>query len=576
MISPSLAVMLFQSILRNLRPEMLRKRGDYLQEGRGDFTADPHQVSLEWDMRGLRPIEFALRDWTAKRFPGEWSRLPVLGRIAPDIELGEIQEHITIDRGGDFLYFWGRIPTDVLANNFASLADQPAERYYLDLGTPLRTEGSGSQYDAACHQLLQRTPQNPSSAKCGVAIIDLGESSLHGPDDYGGRLRHAVTSGIKLSDHAEKVLSILLGRAYALLPVTTVSCALIRPPVSTPTVGNGCFDQASSVELCAAVLALERELDKDNLPAAINISLGTHVGPHNGDSPLEEYIAAKLCRPHERFVVVAAGNDGGSGLAAKRELSAGAKDYLKVQTGSRCQDLLVEFWWYEPVVSTFELQVDVFGPLAGGGRAHLGATRIRSGKSLNLLSAARMGLPSRYIAQALFHSKCRNDLSSIAFSISDSSGSMPVLEIEFSMESTVDVTVNAWIVICEPQPQTTFIQGGAAGTVRVPASDPHVVSVAGNDSTGQIWVNSSRGPAAEYGSGSNESAPLMSHLAWLGTEVGTSFSSPRACGDMLQTIANSSKLSKCQDAIDLVCETYGLTRTGLPWDRRSGYHKMKA
>jgi hypothetical protein len=496
--------------------------------------------------------------------------------MASDIELGAIREYITVDRVESFSYIWGRVPVGVLANNLANFIDEPAERYYVDLGTPLRTEGSGSQYDTECDLHLKLTAQNTGSAKCGVAIIDLGKNSMQEPDDYDGRLRHAVTGGIELSDHAEKVLSILLERVGALLPDTTVSCALVREPQPASMIvsSKGCFDQACSVELCDAVLALESQLNGDNLPAAINISLGTHVGPHNGDSPLEEYIATKLCLSGKRFVVVAAGNDGGSGLTAKRELSAGSRDYLKLLTGSRCQDLLVEFWWYEPVESTLLLEVNVFEPLGAGGRAHRGATRIRSGKSGNQLNLLRMGLASGYKAQALFHSRCRNDLSCVAFSIGGSSGAMPVLEIEFALESTVDAAVNAWIVVCESEPQTTFVQGGADGSVVVPASDPHVVSVAGNDAYGQQWVNSSRGPTAEYGSGPIENAPTMSHLVSLGREAGTSFSSPRACGDLLQAIADSSRLSKCNNAVDLICETYGLTRSNLKWNPRSGYHKM--
>jgi len=56
--------------------------------------------------------------------------------------------------------------------------------------------------------------------------------------DYGGRLRHAVTTNIELSDHAEKVLSVLLERLNAknVLGNTKVSCALVRrpPPLSPP------------------------------------------------------------------------------------------------------------------------------------------------------------------------------------------------------------------------------------------------------------------------------------------------------------------------------------------------------
>jgi hypothetical protein len=412
MFSPSLAAMLFQSIAQDVLSERQRKESTHIGGDSGLSAMASRLVSFPWAPLELTPIDFEWETWTALGpAPLEWSRLPVVGRVASDIELGAFREYITSDRAEGFVYLWGRVPVDVLANSFAEVRDEPADRYYLDLGTPLRTEGSGTRYDKDCYRDLQLTAPNPGSAKCGVAIIDLGQDPKHGLDDYNRRLRHTVTGNIELSEHAEKVLSILLARLGTLLPDTTVSCALVRRPATAIASGKGCFDQATSVELCDAVLALEPQLNSDNLPAAINISLGTHVGPHNGDSPLEEYIATKLCRPRDRFVVVAAGNDGGSGLAAKRELSAGSRDYLKILTGRRCQDLLVEFWWYEPVASTVFVEVDVFELIATGGRAHRGTARIRSGKSGNILNLVRMGLPSSFIAQALFHSRCRNDLS---------------------------------------------------------------------------------------------------------------------------------------------------------------------
>lgn len=392
----------------------------------------------------------------------------------------------------------------------------------------------------------------------------------------GGQLHHAVTTGVDLSDHAKKVLLVLLQRLDKnnLLADTLVSCALVTPPAHLIKPGNGCFDQANAVEMLDAVKALEAKLNNDRLPAAVNISLGTHVGPHNGDSPLEEYIAQKLVVPKDRFVVVAAGNDGGSGLGAKRELAPNSRDFVTVRTGPRCKDLLVEFWWYDSQNVTMSIEATVYEHKTTAGKKRHGAVKIDSNSAGTTLTNALAGLPGSLSAQSLFHSKCRNNLSCIAFSISGTPGPMPLLDIEFALESAVKLTVNGWIVVCELQPQTTFLEGGPDGTIRVPASDKSVLSVAGTESTGQMWANSSRGPAAEYGGGSASSAPIMAHLVSNGPESGTSFSSPRACADVLEAIADTTKLPLCNDATDLLCEAYGLKAASLQWDRRSGYHKM--
>src|ERR1700726_982603 len=163
---------------------------------------------------------------------------------------------------------------------------------------------------------------------------------------------------------------------------------------------------------------------------------------------------------------------------------------------------------------------------------------------------------------SLFHAKCRNDLSCIAFAISAAKALQP-LDIRFGLESTVDVVVNAWIVVAEEELQTTFIEGGPDGPVRVPASDSSILSVAGAEAGGHMWEGSSRGPAAHYRSGAPGRAPLMAHLVNLRGEFGTSYSSPRACADVLPVLADPFQRQGCSDAIDLLCKAYGLPRNGL-------------
>ena len=128
-----------------------------------------------------------------------------------------------------------------------------------------------------------------------------------------------------MSDHAERVLSVLLERLQkkSVLNDTALTCALVRPPSAFIKTGLPCFDQACATEMLTAVKALDTYLATDNLHTCINMSLGTHVGPHNGESPLEDYIAKTLTKTtgsgKKRFLVVAAGNEGGTGWSAKCE-----------------------------------------------------------------------------------------------------------------------------------------------------------------------------------------------------------------------------------------------------------------
>ena len=136
--------------------------------------------------------------------------------------------------------------------------------------------------------------------------------------------------------------------------------------------------------------------------------------------------------------------------------------------------------------------------------------------------------------------------------------------------------MNAWIVVSELRPQSAFLEAGPEGTVTVPASDLAVLSVAGVEANGRVWDGSSRGPAAQYRRSRqpNESSPLMAHLAALGADFGTSVASPRACADVLQSLADNTKRLNCNDAVDLMCQTYSLTRANLyDWSPRTGFYK---
>jgi hypothetical protein len=512
--------------------------------------------------------------------PGiEWPEIPVVGwttRQKSELDEWFQSSVISAPREAGDLYFWGRIPLNILLQFFSQFCDALPGGEYIDLGTPVREAGSLSVYDNRCANLLPHTPRNAKSAKVGAAIVDMGKVSAKSPDDYGGRLRHVVTTGIELSDHAEQVLSVLLERLQSkgVLADTTVSCALVRPTVAQIGAGRSCFEQAGTAEILDALKALEPQLTSDGLPVAINMSLGTHVGPHNGESPLEGYIANTIVTK-DRFVVVAAGNEGGTGHTAKCSLTANEEDLLSVHTGQFCEELLIEFWWDDSGTADLSIKADIWEARPGNARVNLGAYTIDSSFAATL-STIPVGLQPYMATQSLFSAKCRNNFSCIAFAISSVTPrvALPQLQIRFTLKAVRDIVVNAWIVVAEQNPLSTFVAGGQDGTIMVPASDPSTLSVAGLRTSGQMWEGSSRGPAAQYDPAAVvRASPLMAHLASLGTDFGTSYASPRACADATATLADPIKQPKCIDAESLLSQTYGLS-TLSQWNPRSGYHKQ--
>jgi len=532
------------------------------------------------------------------QFPSSNRTVPVVGktrRSRKELEdnfatLPGPSPNVTAEPGDPFMTFWGRLQLERLVRYFAQYHDTESSFEYLDLGTPVFLLGSGSPQDQECARLLPFSGDPPAaggSATVGAAIIDMGEQGAPGtlPDSYGGQLRHVVTRDISLSDHAEKVLSILLNRLQSNgdLGVTTVSCALIRPPTGFIGTGLPAFDQACTPEMLTAIAALEPHLTADGLPAAVNMSLGTHVGPHNGESPLEEYIATTLSKT-DRYLVVAAGNEGGVGHSAKCALEADEPEFLNVTTGPLCTELLVEFWWEDsgsanPLVD-LSIEVDIWETVIAAGtvtRTNHGTLQVDSTTAGTLLSRAPAGLPTSMVMHSLFSTRCQKNFSCAAFAISSTAGiTLPVLQVTLKLLAKRQVMMNGWIVVAEADPltgSTGFVEGGAEGNITVPASDPTVLSVAGLDSSGKIWKRSSRGPAAHYDTvRPRTNSPLMAHLSHLGSDFGTSFASPRACADAVGTLANVAKRSGCTNAESLLRATYP---TSLAvWNSRFGFHKQ--
>ena len=66
----------------------------------------------------------------------------------------------------------------------------------------------------------------------------------------------------------------------------------------------------------------------------------------------------------------------------------------------------------------------------------------------------------------------------------------------------------------------------------------------------------------------------MAHLSDLGSEFGTSFAGPRACGNAGGALAGLAKRVNCTDATALMCEAYNLTMPLTNWGPRIGFHKQ--
>jgi Subtilase family len=526
------------------------------------------------------------------RWSAEWPMLPIVGRL--DRELverarGMAKNGISSDPERGFV--WGRIPLDALIQYYSGNSEEPPEREYIDLGTPVWPISAATGSTSNIGNLLARTP-SPSNASVGAAVVDVGMTPLAGaknvPQDFGGKLRHVTYppgTSIDLSPHSEEVLEVLLDRlsTVKMLDKTTVSMALIDCPTPDQIRNSkSCFEQHCAPEMLTAVQAINQLLDGDKLsdgtllPAVVNMSVGTHVGPHNGQSPVESFISGSVFKPERRFPFAAAGNEGRQGLSARLDLKHDESDYLDFVATETCTELLIEFWWDE---AAGPAGVEIVAEIEAIGMSK-SVIPIYPGLATTALVASAVGQRSSVTFLTLCQSAAHGTMSCIAFAATRptaSSGANPLPELSIFFDITArlsDSVIHAWTVICDKDRRSSFIDSSREGTVSAPASDSKVISVAAYDPVRkQMWPFSSRGPASRYDRKAPTESPMMAHLGnRSGGHRGTSFASPRAAADATKALSDPVKRPNCTDAKKLIQQTYGSISTHC--DPRYGFHKQ--
>jgi hypothetical protein len=518
-------------------------------------TPLPRASDVDDDLRHL------LHNFRDSRLP--MPSVPIGGHAENIIALGRhVQASQDVDHGSGHQHVFGRVPVDVLVTQFHTSCRLPEWAEYLDLGTSLKAAQHFHRTGLTnCLTWLSNHPLDKSKpARMTVAVIDRGTDlpPNHQQETLGGRVDHLIND-VDFSEHASLVLSEVIGRlaSHGLLNSCDLVCALIKPPAKP--IGRKCFRHANIVELAHAMRVLSNHVSGPNnprssLPLVTNLSMGTHIGPHDGLSPLENFIDRRLPFAQQRYLVCSAGNDGLAGLSARCELRNGARDFMRIQTSPiGCEDILVELWWEEPQDSTMSITVRVcdrqkyevcmplFIDTSGKGSLITGAK----------LATANPGFNS-VVCESLYHARCRGIFSCAAFAMSARTASdlaNLTIDIEMRCSEHSSVAVNAWIVVADNN-GATFVGGGSSGTITVPATYDHAISVAGVEDVPnadpalrpQPWQESSRGPAANYGQRSWATLPKLAHRVDGSVNptppsgYGTSFAAPRAAADVVESV----------------------------------------
>ena len=182
---------------------------------------------------------------------------------------------------------------------------------------------------------------NPDGSTRFVAIWDQGGSFRRSPEgfDYGSEFRKSHLdraleaakrpgmpsavfierqSQMEPSSHATHVTSIAAGNS-GVCPLAEIAAVLIDVPSPADEIERRRSTFSDTSRITHAVEYLLRIADERQKRIAINISLGTNGGPHDGSNGVSRWLDAYLATPG-RAICVAAGNAGQEAAQAEGDL----------------------------------------------------------------------------------------------------------------------------------------------------------------------------------------------------------------------------------------------------------------
>ncbi|MEE8410489.1 MAG: S8 family serine peptidase [Myxococcota bacterium] len=313
-----------------------------------------------------------------------------------------------------------------------------------------------------------------------VAIWDQDASEGRSPDEFGyGRecsqyeIRHELCPIGDPLGHGTHVAGIAAGNFGNIGNIGNIGLVGVAPESDIAVVRSDTFTR-----LADAVLYLVRLAENRDTPLVINMSVGGQYGPHDGKTPLEEYLTG-IVGPG-RILVAAVGNDGndrihfqtGLGDAPVRlgleNLPAGVPMETLVDMWSdpgNVVDMALELWIGDEVVAT--------APLAAGDATLLEGSIHHNGR---LLAEVTYGLEldtDRHRAHRTLLVDCSR------------SDDLPVdgtLAIRFSGSGSIE----GWITATDYRygsprfagaRSAGWVSGDGRQSVSVPATSPDIISV---------------------------------------------------------------------------------------------------
>lgn len=151
-----------------------------------------------------------------------------------------------------------------------------------------------------------------------LAIWDQNREGGEGPREIEGEYgtecdTRSIGSGscplLDVIGHGTHVAGTLAGRNDTYMGVAPDANIVVVSYDSTMDVGSGYAEPIFSTKICQAAYYVFAKAEGLGMPAVVNLSLGTHIGPHDGTSLFEQCLANLLAGSSGRAIVAAAGNE---------------------------------------------------------------------------------------------------------------------------------------------------------------------------------------------------------------------------------------------------------------------------
>ena len=221
------------------------------------------------------------------------------------------------------------------------------------------------------------------------------------------------------------------------------------------------------------------------IPLVICIGIGDSVGAHNGSTITEEYIG-RLSVVRNVIIVVAAGNEGGTGNHFSGVIAQGERQGIEINVTQEEVRGFIAFLWTR-----------VSDKVSIGLRSPIGQVIERIPIIPNETTVYTFGLERSIIAVTYNYPDVQTGFENIIIRFENPTTGLWTIEVFGDL--IVDGNYNIWLqrrdfVVTE----TRFLRPDSLSTIAIPSSSEYVITVGAYDHRDQsIYVDSGRGPTTD-------------------------------------------------------------------------------